>query len=57
MQIIKGYDSNDIVEQAGTLGMIAVIPPKKNLKEKRSYVEDLYKMRHLVENAFLHFKR
>ena len=53
----KGYDSNDIVEQAGTLGMIAVIPPKKNRKEKRNYDEALYKMRHLVENAFLHLKR
>ena len=53
----KGYDSNDIVEQAKTLGMIAVIPPRKNRKEKRTYDEDLYKLRHLVENAFLHLKR
>ena len=53
----KGYDSNDIVEQAKTLGMIAVVPPRKNRKEKRTYDEDLYKLRHLVENAFLHLKR
>ncbi|MDR2529408.1 MAG: IS5/IS1182 family transposase, partial [Synergistaceae bacterium] len=35
----------------------AVIPPKKNRKEPRLYDEYLYKLRHLVENAFLHLKR
>jgi len=37
--------------------MIPVIPPKKNRREKRDYDKDLYKLRHLVENAFLHIKR
>lgn len=37
--------------------MQAVIPPKKNRKVKREYDKDLYKIRHLVENAFLHLKR
>lgn len=36
--------------------MQAVIPPKKNLIEQREYDEYLYKLRHLVENAFLHLK-
>ena len=36
--------------------MEVVIPPKKNRKEQRAYDKALYKIRHLVENAFLHFK-
>jgi transposase len=53
----RGYDSDAIVEQAKQQGMKAVIPPKKNRKEQRHYDKDLYKLRHLVENAFLHLKR
>ena len=53
----KGYDSDAIVEQAKKQGMNAVIPPRKNRKEQRAYDKDLYKHRHLVENAFLHLKR
>ena len=53
----RGYDSNAILEQAETQGMISVIPPKKNRKDQRYYDKALYKLRHLVENAFLHLKR
>ena len=53
----KGYDSDDIVKQAENQGMIAVIPPRKNRKNQREYDKDLYTLRHLVENAFLHLKR
>ena len=53
----KGYDTNTIIEQAIAQGMEPVIPPKRNRKEQREYDEYLYKMRHLVENAFLHLKR
>ena len=53
----RGYDSNAIVNKAESQGMEVVIPPKKNRKNKRKYDEDLYKIRHLVENAFLHLKR
>jgi transposase len=53
----KGYDSDEIVIQAEGQGMIAVIPPRKNRKVQRKYDKDLYKLRHLVENAFLHLKR
>jgi len=53
----RGYDSNNIIEQAIEQGMQVVIPPKKNRKEQRFYDKDLYKIRHLVENAFLHLKR
>lgn len=37
--------------------MKTVISPKKNRTEQRSYDENLYKVRHLVENAFLQLKR
>jgi transposase len=53
----RGYDSDAIVEQAEDQGMIPVIPPRKNRKVQRPYDKDLYKLRHLVENAFLHLKR
>ena len=53
----RGYDSNEIIEKAREQGMTPVIPPKKNRKEQRDYDEALYKVRHLVENAFMHLKR
>lgn len=53
----RGYDTNAILEQAENQGMEAVIPPKKNRTVQREYDKDLYKLRHLVENAFLHLKR
>jgi len=53
----KGYDTNAILDQAKVQGMKPVIPPKKNRTEQREYDEELYKLRHLVENAFLHLKR
>ena len=37
--------------------MNAVIPPRKSRKVQREYDKDIYKLRHLVENAFLHLKR
>jgi len=53
----KGYDTNEIVEKAIAQKMNVVIPPKRNRKEQREYDKYLYKLRHLVENAFLHLKR
>ena len=53
----RGYDTDSIIAQAFTAGMEVVIPPKKNRKEQREYDKHLYKLRHLVENAFLHLKR
>jgi transposase len=53
----RGYDTNAILEQAAKQGMEPVIPPKKNRKIQREYDRYLYKLRHLVENAFLHLKR
>ena len=53
----KAYDVNYIIEQAIEQGMEIIIPPKKNRKNQRKYDVYLYKLRHLVENAFLHLKR
>ena len=49
----RGYDTDAIILKAADEGMTPVIPPKKNRKESRGYDEYLYKLRHLVENAFL----
>jgi transposase len=53
----RAYDVNAIIELAKSMGMEVVIPPKKNRKEQRDYDKALYKLRHLVENAFLALKR
>lgn len=53
----KGYDTDAIVEQAQAAGMEVVIPPKSNRKHQRPYDSYLYKLRHLVENAFLRLKQ
>ena len=53
----KAYDANAVLEMAETAGMAAVIPPKKNRKVQRRYDKDLYRLRHLVENAFLALKQ
>jgi transposase len=53
----RGYDTDAIIAHALDEGMEVVIPPKRNRKEQRVYDEYLYKLRHLVENAFLILKR
>ena len=53
----KGYDSDAIVDKVEAQGAKAVIPPRKNRRKSRGYDKALYKLRHLVENAFLHLKR
>ena len=53
----KGYDTHDIIDQAIVQSIKPVIPPKKNRLLAREYDKDLYRLRHLVENAFLHLKR
>ena len=53
----RGYDTSEIVAFALSAGINVVIPPKKNRKVQREYDSYLYKIRHLVENAFLWLKR
>jgi transposase len=53
----RAYDTDSIIEKANDANMEVVIPPKRNRIIQRDYDEYLYKIRHLVENAFLHLKR
>ena len=53
----RGYDTDEIIETAESASMKVIIPGKKNRKIQRDYDKHLYKLRHLVENAFLHLKR
>ena len=51
----KAYDTNSIVDVMSK-NMEVVIPPKSNRKIRRTYDKYLYRLRHLVENAFLRMK-
>ena len=53
----RGYDTNQIIAYAADAGMNIVIPAKRNRKQQREHDRYLYRLRHLVENAFLHLKR
>jgi len=53
----KGYDSKKVIQQAQAQGMQVQIPPRKNRKEQREYDTYLYRLRHLVENAFQRIKQ
>lgn len=48
----RGYDTNQIIAYAADAGMNIVIPAKRNRKQQREYDRYLYRLRHLVENAF-----
>ena len=52
----KAYDTDEIINNAAEQGVCIVIPPKKNRKHQREFDNNLYKLRHLVENAFLYLK-
>ena len=53
----RGCDTESIIRKAGESGCQIVIPPKKSRKILRDYDRELYKVRYIVENAFLHLKR
>ena len=53
----RGYDSNELTDKVVESGCQPAIPPRKNRREQRDYDRELYRVRHLVENAFLHLKR
>ncbi len=54
----KAYDARervlDLLEKAGVQ---TVIPPKSNRIDQREYDEDMYKIRHLIENFFARLKQ
>ena len=54
----RGYDSDAIVAQAEEQGMEAVnTVPGETARNPGDYDRALYKLRHLVENAFRTFKQ
>ncbi len=53
----RAHDTNEIIGKANDSNMGVVIPPKRNRTKQRDYDAALYKLRHLVENAFLDIKR
>lgn len=54
----KGYDSQEIRDKAIEHGMKAIIPKRKNAKQPNPDFDSyLYKLRHLVENAFARLKQ
>lgn len=54
----KGYDSQEIRDKAIEHGMKAIIPKRKNAKQANPDFDSyLYKLRHLVENAFARLKQ
>lgn len=53
----RGYDTDETINYCIENGIEAVIPPKRNRLVQREYDEYIYKLRHLVENAFLKLKR
>ena len=53
----KGYDSEHIRKIARNHRMIAIIPRKSNSRKPNVDFDDyLYRLRHLVENAFARLK-
>ena len=52
----KAYDTDDLLDLCHNENIQVVIPPKRNRKHQRYYDKELYKLRHLVENAFLKLK-
>ena len=53
----KGYDSDAFVDSLVERKITPVIPPRKGRKTPRNYDKYLYRLRHLVENAFLELKQ
>lgn len=53
----KGYDSNDFIEKLEKNNVIPVILSRRNRKNPREYDKYLYRLSHLVENAFLKLKK
>ena len=53
----RAYDTNEIIKYCEENGIEAVIPSKKNRVVQRDFDEFIYKLRHLVEHAFLKLKQ
>ena len=52
----KGYDANALVNAVEASGALAVIPPRSNRINPRSYDHRLYRHRNLIERFFNRIK-
>jgi len=56
----KAYDADPLIAHIQAMGAAAVIPPRTNRLEQRSFDKHQYKHRNLIERFFLrikHFRR
>lgn len=54
----KAYDARDrVLNLLEKAHIHCVIPPKSNRIDQRTYDEDMYKIRHLIENFFQKLKQ
>ena len=53
----KAYDSDSLLDEITQRGIEIVVPPRSNRLVQRSYDEEKYKTRNLIERAFQKMKR
>jgi transposase len=54
----KAFDADErVIKPLETVGITAVIPPKRNRKNPRKFDKQLYEARHLIENFFCWVKQ
>ena len=53
----KAYDSDAFIAEIVSNDAIAVIPPRKNRTQIRTYDEELYKQRNIIERFFHRLKQ
>jgi len=54
----KAFDADKrVIEPMAAAGKAVVIPPRANRKTARSYDQNIYKSRHLIENFFAKLKQ
>lgn len=53
----KAFDAASLLECLETMNATAVIPPRANRKEVRSYDAHVYKNRNLIERLFVRIKQ
>jgi putative transposase len=53
----KGYDADHLCAKIAETGAAIVIPPKRNRKVQRTYDQELYKERNLIERFFNKLKQ
>ena len=53
----KGYDADAFVQAIADLGAHALIPPRRNRHQPRSWDTHRYRARHLIENLFARLKQ